>query len=208
MKPILTGFLITLAASTEAMPASALPGQLVGDVLLWSRGHALISPLGFAIKLQSDEPDLNSVSKCKGAQLGFSVWAEVVSQPWCDQRGCLTAPGAKVRQELLDYRHSRDDLKFERDNSAGLDLIQQVYGPSIATDFQTSKFVYRGDRGYPLHFYQGKRYGYTSTSYVSGRSQEDPKEYVTQLKLVPLTLLNREIQGQKLFEKNQPPPLP
>lgn len=103
MKHITIGFLALLATSTVTMPALGLPGQLVRDVVLWSREHALISPLGFAIKLQTVEPDLHSVSKCRDTELSFSVWAEGGSRSWCDERGCLTFPGAKITRELLDY---------------------------------------------------------------------------------------------------------
>ena len=198
MKSILTGSLVTLAIATAAMPVAALPDQAVGEVLLWSRKHLLISPLGFAVKLQTVEPDLVSVSRCQNTQLSFSVWAQQEKgRSWCDPRGCIAFLAAKVTQELLDYRRIDNDVRFERNNPAGLSIVEQVYGPRIVKDFQQSQLVYQGKKN-PISVYGGKLYGYTGTSFVSHGNQE----YAAQLKVVPLNQLNTEIQTQKLSESS------
>lgn len=50
-------------------------------------------------------------------------------------------------------------LRFERNDAEGLSLIERIYNPQIAQDFQTSKFVAQIGN---TDVYQGKKFTYTT----------------------------------------------
>ncbi|MEH2376702.1 hypothetical protein [Nostoc sp.] len=111
----LVGSICALSACIN-LPAAALPGQDAQTVILWSHDHQLIAGLMPSIKLQTAEPDFQSTSKCLGNELSFFVWS----------------PNGLVSQELVDYRSSDTSFNFDPKNSAGINLIRQVYDSMIA----------------------------------------------------------------------------
>ncbi|MBA2747632.1 MAG: hypothetical protein H0U45_02570 [Tatlockia sp.] len=175
--------LICALSTCVALPAAALPGQDAGEVIQWSRNHPLIAVLLPSIKLQTAEPDLYSSSKCQGNELSFAVWA----------------PKGLVTGELVDYRSSDTSFNFNPKNSAGINLIRQVYDAKIAQDFASSTLIYhKNDRTLRPSFYQGKLYGYI-TRHFRDRSREDQthQRAASQLEVVPLGQLKNEIQKDK-----------
>lgn len=180
----LVGLTCALSACV-ALPAAALPGQNVEEVIRWSDQHPLITRLMPALKLQTAEPDLMSTSKCMGNELSLAVYA----------------PKGLVNRELVDYRSSDPSLSFDPKNSAGVNLIRQVYDSAIAQDFTSSTLAYQSSNKTPeTSFYRGKRYGYI-TDHFRDRSREnrDRQRTVSQLIVVPLNQLDNEIQ----LDKNQ-----
>lgn len=179
--------LVSLACvfSAYVAPAAALPGQNIGDVvILWAYPHPLIAALKPAIKLQTAEPDFDSTSKCQGNELSFAVWA----------------PDKKlVTRELVDYRSSNTSFDFDPKNSAGINLIRQVYDSAIAQDFASSTLIdQRNINTVSSHYYRGKRYGYI-TQHFRDRSRGDKTQQraASQLEVVPLDQLKNEIQNDK-----------
>ena len=179
---ILVGLTCALSARV-ALPATALPGQNAEEVMRWSDQHPLIAALMPSLKLQTAEPDLFSTSKCTGHELSFAVWS----------------PKGLVLRELVDYRSSDPSFDFSRKNSAGVNLIQQVYDSAIAQDFAASSLVYQGtSKTLRPSFYKGRRFGYITEHFLN-RSREgfSQKPNVSQLTLVPLSQLDNEIQLNK-----------
>ncbi len=179
----LVGLICALSACV-APPAAALPGQNVGEVLQWSYNHPLIAGLRPAIKLQTAEPDFDSTSKCQGNELNFVVWA----------------PKSLVSQrEGVDYRSSDTSFNFEPKNSAGINLIRQVYDSAIAQDFASSILIYHGTNNTPrTSFYQGRRYGYITQHFRDRRRNDKSQQRsASQLTVVPLDQLKNEIQLDK-----------
>ncbi|MEH2277240.1 MAG: hypothetical protein V7K40_21240 [Nostoc sp.] len=165
------------------LPAVALPGQDAETVMRWSDDHQLIAFLMPSIKLQAGEPDLFSTSKCLGKELSFAVWA----------------PNGLVIREMIDYRSSDTSFNFDPNNSAGINLIRQVYDSAIAQDFASSTLIYkRNDNTLRPSFYRGKRYGYITEHFLDRRYQNITQQRgVSQLTLVPLGQLENEIQLDK-----------
>lgn len=186
-------FLVGLVSALSAcvnLPAAALPGQDAQTVLLWSRDHQLITTLMPSIKLQTAEPDLTSTSKCLGNELSFAVWAP---------------NGGLVSQELVDYRSNDMSFNFDPKNSAGINLIQQVYNSVIAQDFASSTLTYqRNNNTLRLSIYRGRHYGYI-TEHFRDRSRENrthQQRAVSQLTVVPLEQLENKIQLYKKIIPN------
>lgn len=179
----LVGLTCALSACV-ALPAAALPGQNAQEVMRWTVQHPLITALMPALKLQTAEPDLMSTSKCLGNELSFAVWA----------------PKGLVLRELVDYRSSDPSFNFDPKNSAGVNLIRQVYDSTIAQDFTSSTLIYQSNNKTPgVSFYRGKRYGYI-TDHFRDRSREGSstqQRNVSQLTVVPLSQLDNEIQLNK-----------
>lgn len=166
-----------------ALPAVALPGQNAEEVARWTVQHPLITALMPALKLQTVEPDLMSASKCMGRELGFAVWA----------------PKGLVLKELVDYRSSDPSFDFNPKNSAGVNLIRQVYDSTIAQDLAASSLVYQGTgKTLGRRFYKGRHFGYI-TQHFRDRSREGNTQQrdVAQLIVVPLSQLDNEIQIDK-----------
>ncbi len=189
-------FLVSLISALSAcvnLPAAALPGQDAQTVLLWSRDHQLITTLMPSIKLQTAEPDLTSTSKCLGNELSFAVWAP---------------NGGLVSQELVDYRSSDMSFNFDPKNSAGINLIQQVYNSVIAQDFASSTLIYqidqRNDNTLRLSFYRGRHYGYITQHFPDRRPENRTHQQraVSQLTVVPLEQLENKIQLYKKIIPN------
>ncbi|MBW4601293.1 MAG: hypothetical protein KME29_17385 [Calothrix sp. FI2-JRJ7] len=178
----LVGLISALSACVN-LPAAALPGQDAQTVILWSHDHQLITGLMPSIKLQTAEPDFDSTSKCLGNELSFAVWS----------------PNGLVSQELVDYRSSDTSFNFDPKNSAGINLIQQVYNSVIAQDFASSTLIYqRNDNTLRPSFYRGRHYGYI-TQHFRDRHREDRTQQrtVSQLTVVPLKQLENKIQLDK-----------
>ena len=134
----LVGLISALSACVN-LPAAALPGQDAQTVVLWSHDHQLIAPFLPTIKLQSAEPDFHSISKCLGKELSFSVWA----------------PNGLVNRETIGYRSSDTSFNFDPKNSAGINLIRQVYDSVLAQDFASSTLVYQGkDKTGAMRFWE------------------------------------------------------
>jgi hypothetical protein len=162
------------------LPAVALPGQDAQTVILWSHDHQLIAGLMPSIKLQTAEPDFYSTSKCLGNELSFAVWS----------------PNGLVSQEMVNYRSSDTSFNFDPKNSAGINLIRQVYDSMIALDFASSTLIYqRNDNTLEPSFYRGSRYGYITIHFRDLR--EHRSQYVSQLTVVPLGQLKNKIQIEK-----------
>lgn len=179
----LVGLICTLSACV-APPAAALPGQNAGEVLQWSYNHPLIAGLKPSIKLQTAEPDFDSTSKCLGNELSFAVW---------------TPDKKLVIRELIDYRSNDTSFNFDPKNSAGINLIRQVYDSAIAQDFASSTLVHhKKDNTNRPSFYRGRRYGYIIDHFLD-RSREDktPQRAASQLTVVPLNQLENEIERGK-----------
>lgn len=182
------GFLFGLTCALSAyinLPAAALPGQTGGEVIQWSHDHPLIAGLQISIKLQTVEPDLSSTSKCLGNELSFAVWA----------------PNGLVSRELVGYRSSNKTFNFEPKNSAGINLIRQVYDSKIAQDFVSSTLIYQKNKN-PLarSFYRGRRYGYIVIHFRDQRERRS--QYVSQLTVVPLSQLKNEVEIEKKAPSN------
>ncbi|MEH2182116.1 MAG: hypothetical protein V7K56_24075 [Nostoc sp.] len=178
----LVGLISALSVCVN-LPAAALPGQDVETVIRWSDNHQLIAFLMPSIKLQTVEPDLYSTSKCLGKELSFAVWA----------------PNGLVIRETVDYRSSDTSFNFDPKNSAGINLIRQVYDSAIAQDFVSSTLIYhRNDNTLKPSFYRGRRYGYITEHFLD-RSRQDitQQRTVSQLTVVPLGQLENEIQRDK-----------
>ncbi len=181
-------FLVALTCALSAcinLPAAALPGQDGGEVIQWSQEHPLIAGLQISIKLQTVEPDLSSTSKCLGNELSFAVWV----------------PNGLVSRELVGYRSSNKTFNFEPKNSAGINLIRQVYDSKIAQDFVSSTLIYQKNNN-PLarSFYRGRRYGYIVIHFRDLRERKS--QYVSQLTVVPLSQLKNEIEVEKKAPSN------
>ncbi|PSB26562.1 hypothetical protein [Chlorogloea sp. CCALA 695] len=181
-------FLVVLTCALSAcinLPAAALPGQTGGEVIQWSQDHPLIAGLQISIKLQTVEPDLSSTSKCLGNELSFAVWV----------------PNGLVSRELVGYRSSNKTFNFEPKNSAGINLIRQVYDSKIAQDFVSSTLIYQKNNN-PLarSFYRGRRYGYIVIHFLDLRERRS--QYVSQLTVVPLSQLKNEIEVEKKAPSN------
>ncbi|MEH2312046.1 MAG: hypothetical protein V7K35_11730 [Nostoc sp.] len=178
----LVGLISALSACVN-LPAVALPGQDVETVIRWSDDHQLIAFLMPSIKLQAGEPDLFSTSKCLGKELSFDVWA----------------PNGLVIQEMIDYRSNDTSFNFDPNNSAGINLIRQVYDSAIAQDFASSTLIYQRNDDTPRSsFYRGKRYGYITEHFLDRRRQNITQQRaVSQLTLMPLGQLENEIQLDK-----------
>ncbi|MEH2392574.1 MAG: hypothetical protein V7K21_13275 [Nostoc sp.] len=178
----LVGLISALSACVN-LPAVALPGQDAETVMRWSHDHQLIAFLMPSIKLQAGEPDLFSTSKCLCKELSFDVWA----------------PNGLVIQEMIDYRSSDTSFNFDPNNSAGINLIRQVYDSAIAQDFSSSTLIYKRNDNTPRpSFYRGKRYGYITLHFLDRRRQNITQQRaVSQLTLVPLGQLENEIQLDK-----------
>jgi|GEM_PF-2814041 len=175
----LVGLICALSACV-APPAAANPGQDAEEVIQWSYHHPLIARLQISIKLQTAEPDFYSTSKCLGNELSFAVWA----------------PNGLVIREMVDYRSSDTSFNFEPKNSAGINLIRQVYDSAIAQDFTSSTLIYQGnDKTIIPSFYRGRRYGYITQHFRDLR--EHRTQHVSQLKVVSLDQLKNEIQIDK-----------
>ena len=179
----LVGLICALSACV-ALPAAALPGQDAGEVIKWSYNHQLITGLMPALKLQPAEPDLYSSSKCQGNELSFAVWA----------------PNGTVIRELVDYRSSDTSFNFAPKNSAGINLIRQVYNSEIAQDFASSTLIAQRniDNTIKSSYYRGRRYGYL-TQHFRDRQREDRNQQraASQITVVPLSQLKTEIQLDK-----------
>lgn len=178
----LVGLISALSACVN-LPAAALPGQDAQTVILWSHDHQLITGLMPSFKLQTAEPDFHSTSKCLGNELSFAVWS----------------PNGLVSRELVDYRSNDMSFNFDPKNSAGINLIQQVYNSVIAQDFASSTLIYqRNDNTLRPSFYLGRHYGYI-TQHFRHRRREDTTQQraVSQLTVVPLDQLENEIQLDK-----------
>ncbi|WP_373528475.1 hypothetical protein [Nostoc sp.] len=176
---ILVGLICAFSACIN-FPAVALPGQDAEKVILWSHDHQLIAGFMPSIKLQTAEPDFSSTSKCLGNQLSFSVWT----------------PNGLVSQELVDYRSSDTSINFDPKNSAGINLIRQVYDSMIAQDFASSTLIYqRNDNTLKPTFYRGRLYGYITEHFRDLRGHRT--QYVSQLTVVPLSQLKNKIQIDK-----------
>ncbi|MBW4541755.1 MAG: phycobilisome linker polypeptide [Myxacorys chilensis ATA2-1-KO14] len=176
----LAGLICALSACVT-LPAAALPEQGAGEVLQWSYSHPLIAGLKPSIKLQTVEPDFDSTSKCQGNELSFAVWAP-------DKQ--------LVIRELIDYRSSNTSFDFDPKNSAGINLIRQVYDSAIAQDFASSTpIAQRNINTDRSRYYRGKRYGYLTRQFRD-RGREDKAQHRTasQVEVVPLSRLNDEIQ--------------
>lgn len=176
-------FLVGLISAFNAcvnLPAIALPGQKAEEVMQWSDRHPLISGLHLSIKLQGAEPELMSSSKCHGNELSFAVWA----------------PKGLVIRELIDYRSNDTSLNFAPENSAGINLIRQVYDSAIAQDFASSTLIYH-TKDKPS-FYQGRRYAYITRHFRDLRREDKTQQpTVSQLEVVPLNQLKKEIQNDQ-----------
>ena len=175
----LIGLICALSAGVN-LPAAALPGQDAEEVIRWSYDHPLITGLKPAIKLQTAEPDFDSKSKCLGTELSFSVWS----------------PNGFVTQELVDYRSNDMSFNFDPRNSAGINLIRQVYDSMIALDFASSTLIYRRNNDtLGRSFYRGRRYGYITEHFSDWRHQgRTQQRAASQLTVLPLSQLKNEIQ--------------
>ncbi|MEH2143393.1 hypothetical protein [Nostoc sp.] len=178
----LVGLISALSACVN-LPAAALPEQDAETVIQWSDDHQLIAFLMPSIKLQAAEPDLSSTSKCLGKELSFAVWA----------------PNGLVIREMIDYRSSDISFNFEPNNSAGINLIRQVYDSAIAQDFASSTLIYQRNDNTPRpSFYRGKRYGYITQHFLDRRHENRTQQRAaSQLIVVPLDQLENEIQRDK-----------
>lgn len=183
MSKFQSSFLVSLICALSAcinLPAAALPGQDAEKVIRWSHDHLLIAGLMPSIKLQGAEPDLYSTSKCLGNKLSFAIWAS----------------NGLVSQELVDYRSSDTSFNFDPKNSAGINLIRQVYDSAIAQDFATSTLIYqRNNNSLGPSFYLGRDYGYITEHFRDLR--EHGTQHVSQLTVVPLDQLKNKIQIDK-----------
>lgn len=167
------------------LPAAALPGQDAEKVILWSHDHQLIAGLMASIKLQTAEPDFYSTSKCLGNELSFAVWS----------------PNGLVSQEMVNYQSSDTSFNFDPKNSAGINLIQEVYDSAIAQDFATSTLIYqRNNNSLGPSFYRGRDYGYITEHFRHLR--EHRNQHVSQLTVVPLDQLKNKIQVEKKTPSN------
>lgn len=178
----LVGLICALSACV-APPAAALPGQDPEKVIKWSSQHPLMATLLPLTKLQTAEPDFFSASKCQGNELSFAFWA----------------PKGLVIRELVDYRSSDTSFDFDPKNSAGINLIRQVYNSAIAQDFVSSTLIdQRNINTVRSRYYRGKRYGYL-TQHFRDRSREERTQQraASQLTVVPLSQLKDEIQRDK-----------
>lgn len=177
----LAGLICALSACVA--PAAALPGQNAGEVMAWSDRHPLITRLMPGIKLQTAEPELTSTSKCQGHELSFAVWA----------------PKGLVTRELVDYRTSDPSFDFDPKNSAGVNLIRQVYDSAVAQDFASSTLTdQRNINTVRSRYYRGSRYGYL-TQHFRDRHHADRthQRAAPQLIIVPLSQLENEVQLNK-----------
>ncbi|MEH2424076.1 MAG: hypothetical protein V7K48_25170 [Nostoc sp.] len=100
---------------------------------------------------------------------------------------------------MIDYRSSDMFFNFDPNNSAGINLIRQVYDSAIAQDFASSTLIYqRNDNTLRPSFYRGSRYGYITEHFLDRRHQyRTQQRTVSQLTLVPLGQLENEIQRDK-----------
>lgn len=104
-----------------------------------------------------------------------------------------------VNRETVGYRSSDTSFNFDPKNSAGINLIRQVYDSVLAQDFASSTLIYQGkDKTLRPSFYQGSRYGYITEHFLERRRQDrTPQRTVSQLTVVPLSQLENEIQRDK-----------
>lgn len=136
----------TLACSLSH-PAQALPGDSVQTVKNWAAKKAGLSPLKRGIAELSGLPFYTSQAKLPNGSLVFSM-----SPDRQDQRS---------QQETIALGTSKPFAGFTRQNLA---LVQQMFGDSIAKDFERSQYVARVNyTEVEKRFYQGQTFAYSTT---------------------------------------------
>lgn len=162
-------------------PAQAIPGDSVQTVKNWVKQHSGLSPLMRGVAELSGLPFYTSEAKLPNGTIVFSM------SP--DRQDKIS------QKETIALRTVQPFAGFTRQN---LNVIQQIYGGSIATDFRASQFVAQVNyNSVENRYYRGKQFAYRTTAFKE--ANEGQKFY--HFTVMPLNDLNAEIQGDRQCRK-------
>jgi len=157
--------------------AQALPGDSVQSVKNWAAKKSVLSPLKRGIAELSGLPFYMSQAKLPNGDLVF-----LMSPDRQDQRS---------QQETIAFGTSKPFTGFTRQN---LELVQQMFGGSIAKDFGRSQYVRRVNyTEVEKRFYQGQTFAYSTTEFK--QSSQGRKFY--HFTVLPLKDLDSAIQADR-----------
>lgn len=199
-KSLLFLFLALILGSSK--PASALPGQTLPQLKAWVQSHAFLPPNLIA---DAHEPGVFWTDRMltNGKKIRFEAWLE---------------KGKVIGENVYVFvpEDGEDNLNlFDRNNSSTLRLIDLIYGPAIAKDFQQSKFVFEGFNYYEYDSITDKRERAnppTRKNFFQGKQAysviyDTSPEKVWILAMIPLSSLNQSIAAlkkqQQIFLKEE-----
>lgn len=168
--------------SFNTSTAYALPDMNIRDVIEWSNNHPFLRPITLIDKVEPDQAEYGVYGLLGGAEFSLEVYlydnSHIVETMSIDYR--------------VTHRGGNQRLRFARDNSDGLELINRIYGSSITADFIDSRYILRLDDeiGYSYHFYQGRRFAYIVWT---------NDESTHQLQIMPFSLLEERINDVRSF---------
>jgi hypothetical protein len=186
----LSGLGLVLAIGVSA-PAIALPGQEMQKVIQRFQNHPLLPSLTRGVSELSGQPYYTTQANTNAGTVVFTA-------------SPVSGTKSAVDRETIAYstRQSAPNLEFLRTNAAGLGLIQSVYDPTIATDFQRSRYVARVDfTEREQRFYRGQRFGYITTQFKNLNQQGDRFVHFT---VIPLGQLNSAIAAEQSCRRQSP----
>lgn len=175
-KPLIR-FSCNLALSTVALllgmtPAYALPGQNLTTIRQWAKESFVLPPN----LVYNPKYDAYTGIRTVGSGL-LALYVKVRPQD-----------NVSVREQIVTQINA-PDLRFARNDAEGLKLVERIYSPEIAKDFQASKFVAQiGD----TDFYQGKKFAYTTLE----------QKGIRRFSVIPVSDLKQAIQREVSCQNN------
>ncbi len=130
---------------STAKEANALPGQSVNKFLQWAQSRPLPT-----LQYSSE------VSSYSGNKGNLHFYAGTTGK-----NGTVTKEGITVSNDK--------SIKFSRNNTKAVKLIESIYGSQIANDFKNSQFLEKVGRD---SFLRGKRYAYSVAQVQDGTNFE------------------------------------
>lgn len=131
--------MVLLLSNTSAY---ALPGQNLQTIRQWAKKSFVLPP---ELIYNPDYDAYTGIRTIDGGML--ALYVKVRPQD-----------GVSVQEQIVTQIYE-PNLTFARNNAAGLGLIERIYTPEIAKDFQTARYVAQIGS---TDFYQGQEFAYVT----------------------------------------------
>lgn len=159
--------LSAIAVILAVTPVNALPDQNISTVVKWAKTRSQLPTLRYNSEAHGYE----------GTKGKLYFYANVTQE-----NGTVTKEGITVSGD--------SSIKFTTKNAKTVKLLQNIYNPNIANDFQKSRYVSKVGRD---QFYRGQKFAYIAAEVQGGSS----------LQIISLNKFQEFIDNAKYCQTNQ-----
>lgn len=159
--------LSAIAVILAVTPVNALPDQNISTVVKWAKTRSQLPTLRYNSEAHGYE----------GTKGKLYFYANVTQE-----NGTVTKEGITVSGDSC--------IKFTIKNAKTVKLLQNIYNPNIANDFQKSRYVSKVGRD---QFYRGQKFAYIAAEVQGGSS----------LQIISLNKFQEFIDNAKYCQTNQ-----